>query len=118
MKVPARVDMIIKFPMQMPSQAQKSGLRQSRNARTDDIPALRRKTAVPMHRKGGYPAVFLFVNLDLNHEGLRLDLLDGDLRKRLTMALATTVVGLGLVLEDEDFLLLALLKNLARDLRT
>ena len=110
--------MIIYIPMQMPSQAQKSGLRQGGNARADNIPALRRGAAVPVHRKGGYPAVPFFVNVNLDHEGLRLNLLDGDLRKRLTMALTTTIVGLGLVLEDKDLLLLALLNDLARNLRT
>ena len=54
--------------MQMPSQAQKSGLRQSGNARADDIPSPRRRAAVPMHTERGYTPVLFLANDNLDHK--------------------------------------------------
>ena len=57
--------------------------------------------------KAGYPAVWLEKDLDLDHGRLSFDLLDDNLRERLTMTLALAIVGLSLVLENKDLLIFA-----------
>ena len=68
--------------------------------------------------KAGYPAVWLEKDLDLDHGRLSFDLLDDNLRERLTMTLALAIVGLSLVLENKDLLIFALSLDFARYLGT